>query len=88
MTIHITPQQEFSYVSFETNVPQSSYKELIIKVLKTFQPEKCVLTMFTNEVYKITRHLSLSNIKYFKLNNLFLSNRYRQVNQIIRNLNI
>lgn len=68
MTIHITPQQEFSYVSFETNVPQSSYKELILKVLKTFQPEKCVLTMFTNEVYKnykITRHLSLSNIKYF-----------------------
>ncbi|VVC30974.1 S-adenosylmethionine decarboxylase,S-adenosylmethionine decarboxylase, core,S- [Cinara cedri] len=49
MTIHITPQQEFSYVSFETNVPQSSYKELISKVLKTFQPEKCVLTLFTNE---------------------------------------
>lgn len=49
MTIHITPQQEFSYVSFETNVPQSSYKELISKVLKTFQPEKFVITMFTNE---------------------------------------
>lgn len=68
MTIHITPQQEFSYVSFETNVPQSSYKELILKVLKSFQPEKCVLIMFTNEVYKnykITRHLSLNNIKYF-----------------------
>jgi len=53
MTIHITPQQEFSYVSFETNVPQSSYKELISKVLKTFQPEKFVLTMFTNEVLYI-----------------------------------
>ncbi|XP_027842804.2 S-adenosylmethionine decarboxylase proenzyme 2 [Aphis gossypii] len=61
MTIHITPQQEFSYVSFETNVPQSSYKELILKVLKTFQPEKCVLTMFTNEVSP-----SKSNHKEFK----------------------
>jgi len=50
MTIHITPQQEYSYVSFETNVPQTSYKELISKVLKTFQPEKFVLTMFSNEV--------------------------------------
>lgn len=52
MTIHITPQKEFSYVSFETNVPQNSYKELASKVLKTFQPEKFVLTMFTNKVSK------------------------------------
>lgn len=54
MTIHITPQRGFSYVSFETNVPQSSYKELTLKVLKTFQPEKFILTMFTNEVRTIT----------------------------------
>lgn len=53
MTIHITPQQEFSYVSFETNVPQSSYKELVSKVLKTFQPGKFVVTMFTNEVCRM-----------------------------------
>lgn len=66
MTIHITPQQEFSFVSFETNVPQSSYKELISKVLKTFQPEKFVLTMFTNEVYKI----DLKN-RYFIISNYF-----------------
>lgn len=63
MTIHITPQQEFSYVSFETNVPQRSYKELISKVLKTFQPEKFVLTMFTNEVYTIYNNI-MSNILY------------------------
>jgi len=50
MTIHITTKQEYSYVSFETNVPRSSYTELISKVLKTFQPEKFVLTMFSNEV--------------------------------------
>lgn len=64
MTIHITPQQEFSFVSFETNVPQSSYKELISKVLKTFQPEKFVLTMFTNEVNKMAWKM-----KYFIISN-------------------
>lgn len=61
MTIHITPQQEFSYVSFETNVPQNSYKELVFKVLKTFQPEKFVLTMFSNKVCNTT-------LKIYELN--------------------
>lgn len=65
MTIHITPQQEFSFVSFETNVPQSSYKELISKVLKTFQPEKFVLTMFTNEVNKMALKIKYFIIFYF-----------------------
>lgn len=84
MTIHITPQQEFSYVSFETNVPQSSYKDLITKVLKTFQPDKFVLTMFTNEVCKINYIMSnnLYEIIYYFLN------RIHQVNQTTRKLNI
>jgi len=25
MTIHITPEPEFSYVSFESNIPMTSY---------------------------------------------------------------
>lgn len=50
MTIHITPEQEFSYVSFETNFPQVSYKEIIIRVLETFQPGKFVLTFMSNKV--------------------------------------
>ncbi|XP_046406065.1 S-adenosylmethionine decarboxylase proenzyme isoform X1 [Ischnura elegans] len=49
MTIHITPEPEFSYVSFESNVPQSSYKEVIARVLETFQPGKFVLTVFANK---------------------------------------
>ncbi|CAG9773674.1 unnamed protein product [Ceutorhynchus assimilis] len=50
MTIHITPEQEFSYVSFETNVPASSYKEIIGKVLDTFKPGKFTVTVFTNQL--------------------------------------
>lgn len=50
MTIHITPEPEFSYVSFETNAPQASYKEIIMRVVKTFRPGKFVLTVFANKV--------------------------------------
>lgn len=50
MTIHITPEPEFSYVSFETNVPLSSYEELIRRVVKTFQPGKFIVTLFANRV--------------------------------------
>lgn len=50
MTIHITPEPEFSYVSFETNAPSSSYKEVIQKVLDTFRPSKFLITVFANQV--------------------------------------
>lgn len=50
MTIHITPEPGFSYVSFETNVPQSSYKDVIQRVINTFQPGNFAMTIFANEV--------------------------------------
>ncbi|KAG7188090.1 hypothetical protein KM043_015940 [Ampulex compressa] len=49
MTIHITPEPEFSYVSFESNTPESSYEEVIRRVLNTFKPEKFVVTIFANK---------------------------------------
>ncbi len=48
MTIHITPEPEFSYVSFESNVPLSSYLGVIQAVLDTFLPGKFILTIFAN----------------------------------------
>lgn len=50
MTIHITPEPDFSYVSFESNVSSSNYTELIERVIKTFQPGKFVITIFANKV--------------------------------------
>jgi len=49
MTIHVTPEPDFSYVSFETNAPQSSYKDIIGRVLDTFNPGKFVMTTFANK---------------------------------------
>ena len=50
MTIHITPEPDFSYVSFETNVPQASYKDIINRVVDIFKPGKVVVTIFANKV--------------------------------------
>ncbi|XP_043591814.1 S-adenosylmethionine decarboxylase proenzyme [Bombus pyrosoma] len=49
MTIHITPEPEFSYVSFESNIPEASYEEIIRRVLNTFKPKKFVVTIFANK---------------------------------------
>jgi len=49
MTIHITPEAEFSYVSFESNIPQSSYLDVIRRVLDTFRPGKFIVTAFANK---------------------------------------
>lgn len=48
-TIHITPEDEFSYVSFETNVPQESYKDLVNNLLDIFKPGKAMVTLLANE---------------------------------------
>ncbi|XP_067945635.1 S-adenosylmethionine decarboxylase proenzyme 1-like [Watersipora subatra] len=48
-TIHITPEPEFAYVSFETNVPQSNYAELFRKVVSIFRPASTSLTIFANQ---------------------------------------
>ncbi|KAF6364035.1 adenosylmethionine decarboxylase 1 [Rhinolophus ferrumequinum] len=57
-TIHITPEPEFSYVSFETNLSQTSYDDLIRKVVEVFKPGKFVTTLFVNQSSKCRTVLS------------------------------
>lgn len=57
MTIHITPESDFSYVSFETNIALSSYKDVIGRVLEIFRPGKFVMTFFANKVRPNHIHL-------------------------------
>lgn len=49
-TIHITPEPDFSYVSFETNVPVDSYHDLVSQILEIFRPGKFQMTLFANEL--------------------------------------
>ncbi|XP_023299951.2 S-adenosylmethionine decarboxylase proenzyme [Lucilia cuprina] len=64
MTIHITPEKEFSYVSFESNVSMANYAELIQRVLATFLPAKFIITIFANkssEAYATMRELETTS---------------------------
>ncbi|NP_001012587.1 S-adenosylmethionine decarboxylase proenzyme [Excalfactoria chinensis] len=66
-TIHITPEPEFSYVSFETNISQTSYDDLIRKVVEVFKPGKFVTTLFVNQSSKCrTVFSSAQKIEGFK----------------------
>ncbi|CAG0915338.1 unnamed protein product [Notodromas monacha] len=49
MTIHVTPEPDFSYVSFESNIPMASYKEVLGKILDIFKPGKFIMTVFANQ---------------------------------------
>ena len=57
MTIHITPEPEFSYVSFESNIPLTSYLGVIQRVLETFLPGKFILTVFANRVSSLLHNI-------------------------------
>nr|CAB3221391.1 S-adenosylmethionine decarboxylase proenzyme [Phallusia mammillata] len=48
-TIHVTPEEEFSYVSFETNWKTGSYAGIIEKVVKLFKPGRFTMTLFANK---------------------------------------
>jgi S-adenosylmethionine decarboxylase len=65
-TIHITPEDEFSYVSFETNVPQETYHDLISNVLDIFKPNKFVLTLCANELSKASNAHRQMNDTWYK----------------------
>ncbi|XP_069090707.1 S-adenosylmethionine decarboxylase proenzyme isoform X1 [Pleurodeles waltl] len=73
-TIHITPEPEFSYVSFETNVALNSYDDLISNVVDVFKPRKFVTTLFVNKA-----SLYLSKHSTFKKNRrpVYLSSKCR-----------
>ncbi|VDM07367.1 unnamed protein product [Wuchereria bancrofti] len=50
ITIHVTPEPNFSYVSFETNQNALNLNDQMLKVLEIFRPNKFLLTIFTNEL--------------------------------------
>lgn len=47
-TVHVTPQEECSYASFETNIPLPSYTALASAVLKLFEPLQFSVSLMCN----------------------------------------
>eukprot|EP01038_Epipyxis_sp_PR26KG_P005128 gene5128-7144_t len=48
-TIHVTPEPECSYASFETNTCLDNYAPLVRNVLMVFKPKRFLLTLFGDE---------------------------------------
>lgn len=46
-TIHVTPEPNCSFVSFETNISADQYNELIQKVVHIFQPRRWSVSLMT-----------------------------------------
>lgn len=47
-TIHITPQEAFSFASFETDMPLDDYDDLVARVLNIFRPGRSTVTIMAN----------------------------------------
>ena len=48
-TIHVTPEPQCSYASFETTTCLRSYSSLIKNVLQIFKPKRFVMTLFVDD---------------------------------------
>ncbi|KAH8397902.1 hypothetical protein KR222_005959 [Zaprionus bogoriensis] len=69
MTIHITPEDKFSYVSFESNVALDNYTALINQVIGTFKPGKFIVTIFANKSSLAYETMKELETKYSTLSN-------------------
>jgi len=47
-TIHVTPEEAFSYVSYECNAKTSSYDDVIKKVLAIFKPRRFLAVVYAD----------------------------------------
>lgn len=57
-TIHVTPEIECSYASFETNSSLPSYTPVVRNVLNVFRPKRFVVTLFGDD-HALTQMLDL-----------------------------
>jgi S-adenosylmethionine decarboxylase len=58
-TVHVTPEQGYSYASFETNVPGDMFpgrgtREVVSRVIKGFRPGRMCITKFISHQSKNT----------------------------------
>jgi S-adenosylmethionine decarboxylase proenzyme len=56
-TIHITPEPECSFVSFDTNLPVSSYNKIMETVLSIFRPGRFCVCVFVDDASPVSDSL-------------------------------
>ena len=67
-TIHITPEQSFFYISFETNIKESSIQILTDKILNIFKPLKFDFILFESQNKK---EETISLLNYFSSSSFY-----------------
>jgi len=81
-TMHITPQKECSYVSYETNRDMKDYNFLSLsrKVIDTFKPEKYTMVMIHSSQVKSVVPSDIFTVKNFRISPHLELNFYSFVN--------
>jgi S-adenosylmethionine decarboxylase proenzyme len=74
-TIHITPELEFSFVSFDTNLSSSCYDSILRRVLEIFQPGKFSVCLFAEENAVLEKPVDGLSWKYSSFNQQLLSSQ-------------
>lgn len=74
-TIHVTPQKEFSYVSFESDADIKDYAPLVQKVIDLFRPGRFSAVIFSNELSACGRDNVLDETALVGYKNVRLSQR-------------
>lgn len=64
--LKVTPESDFSYASFETNVRLPDYDRIVRGVLEVFRPRKFTMTLFAErtgmeDIKKVWSHSSVSH---------------------------
>jgi len=71
-TIHVTPEEECSFISFETNAKKSDYSAFLFDLLQTFKPGRFSVMLFADDgsnAGRSSRALQL-HIPGYKLENM------------------
>lgn len=64
-TLHVTPEKDWSYASFESNIDSKNNLNILMKVLNIFKPGKFQLNFFTNQYDNLDQFKDL-NLKNYK----------------------
>eukprot|EP00056_Hartaetosiga_gracilis_P012309 m.195792 g.195792 ORF g.195792 m.195792 type:complete len:369 (-) comp13671_c1_seq1:284-1390(-) len=62
-TLHITPQKEFSFISFETDIILDDYTSLFSRVLDLFRPKNVIVNVLANKHCKFSHAKDSFNFK-------------------------
>jgi len=81
-SIHVTPEPQASFISFETNLMLDSYESLVSKVINTFKPKRFSVSITTTGVPDNNNEISDWEFKGFVTRN-YSSHRFSKRHHVV-----